>query len=187
MTAQEAHAYRQFQQHFTNYYSPLCNYAFTFVNDRELSEDIVQELFTKIWEEKRELVMSESIRFYLFTAVRNNCISHLRKEKRSPEVGWEEETAAEIPIVPGQKEDYRSLLLLAIEALPPKCREIFLLSRMGNLSYKEIAEFLGLSVKTVENQLGKALKIMRNILREHGIYLIWLWGLVNLFCHAHGG
>src|SRR5258708_20888368 len=73
--------YRQFQIAFTTYYNSLCNYALNFVKNEDTSEDIVQEVFTRIWEIRRDLIGTDAIRYYLFTAVRNNCITHLRREK----------------------------------------------------------------------------------------------------------
>lgn len=170
--------YQRFQSVFSDCYSPLCNYALTFVKSTETSEDIVQEVFARIWENRRDLLMEESIRFYLFTAVRNNCITHLRKEKQTGLVEWNDRDVVEEEILPvketGPSRDYELVLQEGIDRLPPKCREIFTLSRLSNLKYKEIAETLGISIKTVENQLGKALKIMRVHLKEKGIYIIWL-------------
>jgi RNA polymerase sigma-70 factor (ECF subfamily) len=141
------------------------------------SEDIVQEIFIRIWQDRRDLIMTDTIRWYLFTAVRNNSISHLRKEKNSILVEWKEQEAWEEPVLPkeaGSYLDYEGLLQIAIDRLPPKCREIFVLSRLSNMTYKQIAASLNISIKTVENQLGKALKIMRLFLKEKGIYLVYL-------------
>lgn len=173
--------YQRFEAVFTSYYSPLCSYAFTFVKSADISEDIVQEVFTRIWENRKDLIMTDAIRYYLYTAVRNNCISHLRKEKKSGTVSWSDpdslKTAAAMP-KDGDKIDYDQLLGEAISGLPPKCQEVFVLSRLSNMKYKEIADTLGISIKTVENQLGKALKLMRVFLKARGIQ--WLWLLVNL-------
>lgn len=183
MTFSETDPYRQFQVVFRAYYNPLCNYAFTFTKDADASEDIVQELFIKIWEQRRELLREASIRYYLFTAVRNNCITWLRREKQLAIVqftGYEVTTdTTPYPDEPvaGERDD-QLLLEQAIGRLPPKCKEVFLLSRFGKLSYKEIATNLDISPKTVENQLGKALKILRAFLKESGVCLtlavVWL-------------
>jgi RNA polymerase sigma-70 factor (family 1) len=174
MTISEEHLYRQFQTVFNTYYNSLCNYAFTFVKNEDTSEDIVQEIFIKIWEGRRELLLEEGVRYYLFTAVRNNCITWLRQKKNTGTVEWNEDLLNE-PVPEkemGGFEDYELLLQKAIDRLPPKCREAFLLSRFSNMTYKQIGASLGISVKTVENQLGKALKILRAFLKEKGIYLV---------------
>jgi RNA polymerase sigma-70 factor (family 1) len=173
MNISQEHLYGRFQAVFTTYYNSLCNYAFTFVKDKDVSEDIVQELFMKIWEGRRELILQDSVRYYLFTAVRNNSISYIRKQKNTEEWNGEEIPDEVIPEKEGRsEEEYRQLLQKGIDRLPPKCREIFLLSRFSNMTYKQIAGSLNISVKTVENQLGKALKSLRGFLKKEGLYLV---------------
>jgi RNA polymerase sigma-70 factor (ECF subfamily) len=176
MSIPEIEQYRQFQVVFRTYYNLLCNYASTFTRDADASEDLVQDLFVKIWEQRRGLLKEASIRYYLFTAVRNNCITWLRREKLSATVQWtDNETIADticfLEEPAGEEMDEKLLLKQAIARLPPKCREVFLLSRVGKLSYKEIATNLDISTKTVENQLGKALKMLRAFLKESGVVL----------------
>lgn len=187
MSSPQTDSYRQFQVAFRTWYTLLCNYAFTFTKDADVCEDIVQDLFIKIWEHRRGLLEEASLRYYLFTAVRNNCISWLRKEKQLAIVQWtDDDTVAVTPDYPveraGEGRDERLLLRQAIDQLPPKCKEVFLLSRFGKLSYKEIATDLGISQKTVENQLGKALKMLRAFLKESGICLalIIIWILFRI-------
>src|SRR6202012_1947982 len=92
----------QFQIVFRTWYNLLCNYAFTFTKDPDASEDIVQDLFIKIWEQRPQLLRETSIRYYLFTAVRNNCITRLRREKQLPIVPFsEDEATAEMLVYPG--------------------------------------------------------------------------------------
>jgi RNA polymerase sigma-70 factor (ECF subfamily) len=168
--------YQRFQTVFSDYYSPLCSYAFTFVKSTDTSEDIVQEVFTRIWENRKDLIGTNAIRFYLFAAVRNNCITHLRREKKTGTLSWDDQTAYYDQAIPAKEKDshtdHELLLGKAIALLPPKCREVFILSRLSHMKYQEIADTLGISIKTVENQLSKALKIMRIFLKEHGIYLV---------------
>ena len=172
MSISQEHLYGRFQAVFTTHYNSLCNYAFTFVKDKDASEDIVQELFMKIWESRRELIMEDSVRYYLFTAVRNNSISYIRKQKNTEEWNGEEIPDEVTPEKEGRSEEYRWLLQKGIDRLPPKCKEIFLLSRFSNMTYKQIAASLNISVKTVENQLGKALKSLRVFLKKEGLYLV---------------
>jgi RNA polymerase sigma-70 factor (family 1) len=202
MNTPESHLYRQFKAVFDTYYNSLCNYAFTFTKNAESSEDIVQDLFIKIWEDRRELLMENTIRYYLFTAVRNNSISWLRQEKKFVLVEWTEREEAYADTAeamgsgfqqgspagsvqePATVADYRKLLEKGILGLPPKCREVFELSRFSHMTYKEIASSMGISVKTVENQLGKALRILRSFLKENGVYLAW--ALLNYFLYLVG-
>ncbi len=162
--------YHQFQQEFSHYYEPLCLYAFSIVKETHACEDIVQDIFMHVWEKRQNLVGNEGIRYYLFTAVRNNCLTWLQKNKRSvvTELTGQEsmKPAPELYSTENVETDFRILMQTALDRLPPKCREVFVLSRMGKLTYQEIADTRGISVKTVENQMGKALKILRNFIRE---------------------
>ena len=161
--------YKQFQLVFERYYDPLCKYAFSFIKERNACEDIVQEVFARIWETRQDLVSSDNIRFYLFTSVRNNCLTYLRQGQRSSTYSLSEletedvELTAEIATDAGQGEtiNYKTLLGKGIEQLPPKCKEVFLLCRLGDLNNQEVANSLGISVKTVNNQLWKAIKILK--------------------------
>jgi RNA polymerase sigma-70 factor (family 1) len=187
MDTSQSHLYRQFHAVFDTYYNSLCNYAYTFTRNADSSEDIVQELFTKIWEDRRELVMQETIRYYLFTAVRNNCITILRQEKNAVTVEWKEQEVGyeSEPYQDEEEADHRLLLAKGIDRLPPKCRDTFVLSRFGKMTYKEIAANQGVSVKTVENQLGKALKMLRTFLKDNGVYLAW--AMVNFILSGDRG
>lgn len=167
--------YRLFQETFYKYYEPLCKYAFTLVKEPHSCEDIVQETFLRVWEKKQNLIGSEELTWYLYTAVRNNCLSFLEKSHKTVlgEVpGQEIIQQPEERLHPVAKEvDYDTLLKHALDNLPPKCREVFVLSRVSNLTYKQISDSLGISVKTVENQMGKALKILRSYIRQkQGLY-----------------
>lgn len=167
--------YSQFQQEFSLYYEPLCQYAFTIVKETHACEDIVQDIFMHVWEKRQNLVGNEGIRFYLYTAVRNNCLTWIQRNKRSVVTtltGQESQQVAPEQYSPEKAEtDFQSLMQSALDKLPPKCREVFVLSRMGKLTYQEIADTQHISVKTVENQMGKALKILRNFIREKQVYL----------------
>ena len=176
--------YQEFKVVFQQYYNLLCNYAGTFINDQDTREDIVQEIFIKVWENRRDLIGSDALRFYLFTAVRNNCLTYISKSRKH---SWEpiESLSNEPHEQPGEalqnNTDYPALVKKALSLLPPKCKEVFLLSRISNLSYREIAEMLNISKKTVEHQVGKALKVMRNFVQENRLFtfavLIFIFSL----------
>jgi len=184
MPAENEERYHKFRLVFEEYYNTLCNYAYAFIRDKDTCEDIVQEIFLRIWEKKRDIVLSVSIRYYLFTAVRNNCLTYLKLEKKAARVSVEnEDLLVEIPELekdPDQASDYLSQVTKAIALLPPKCKDVFLMSRFNNYSYKEIAEILGISVKTVENQIGKALKILRDFVKQHKLFVFMIC-LSNIF------
>jgi RNA polymerase sigma-70 factor (family 1) len=162
--------YRLYQETFYKYYEPLCRYAFTIVKEPHSCEDIVQETFLRVWEKKQNLIGSEELTWYLYTAIRNNCLSFLDKKQRTVlgDFNGQEvmETPGERPSANTKETDYDTLLKAALENLPPRCREVFVLSRVSNLTYKQISDSLGISIKTVENQMGKALKILRAYIRQ---------------------
>jgi len=163
--------YRIFQEIFYKYYEPLCKYAFTIVKEPHSCEDIVQETFLRVWEKKQNLIGSEELTWYLYTAIRNNCLSFLEKKQKTVLGDFSSQeivdtTPNDRPSPPAKESDYDTLLKKALENLPPKCREVFVLSRVSNLTYKQISDSLGISIKTVENQMGKALKILRSYIRQ---------------------
>jgi RNA polymerase sigma-70 factor (ECF subfamily) len=172
-----------FKNIFEQEYSKLCRYALTFLNDSHQAEDVVQETFIKIWERKQEIISSPEMRFYLVTAVRNNCISALRKLKTQnttfTENTPEPEPELHFTISQHQEEanEQAKKIANALDLLPPKCKEVFLLVKMQGLSYKQTAETLDISVKTVENQMGKAIKVLRE---NVSVPLLLLSGLLSL-------
>lgn len=178
--------YIQFRQQFNEFYKPLCKYAFTLVADDDTAEDIVQEVFVRIWEKYQDAITSPAIRAYLYRAVRNSCFTWLGQQKRTPVKSLSDEDTEEATITwtveeePDEQDlpNYRELLRKGIEQLPEKCREVFLLSRAGDLSNQEIADHLGISVKTVNNQTWKAMKLLKAFVKKAQL---WLWPFVTYF------
>lgn len=146
-----------FQLFFRNYYRPLCLYALHYINNVDDVEDVVQDCFVRLLEASVE---PRNVRAWLYAAVRNRCIDLLRQSSHSVEplaVGLETATDEE-----QQERSLREARLWeAIDALPARCREVFLLSKRDGLTYAQIAQRLGLSEKTVEHQVSKALKRLR--------------------------
>lgn len=174
ISALETHI--SFEAIFRQHYERLCSYAYTLLEDEASSEDVVQEVFIKIWEQRKDLIGSDQLKFYLFTAVRNNCLTTIAKNKKSAVVELGEEDAFDeinlkIEVVDSSA-DPKILLAKAMEQLPPKCREVFMLSRLSGQTYQQIADSLGISVKTVENQMGKAIKILKVFAKENRVYLL---------------
>ena len=165
--------YTRFEALFRQHYNDLATYACTLVNSRDDAEDVVQEVFIRIWQQLPQVIEGEGIKFYLITAVRNGCISHLRKQKNislvEPDSAALHRPAEEARPQTGEAADPAALVQEALALLPPQCGAIFRLSRFGQLTYQQIADELGISVKTVENQMGKALKIMRGFARERNL------------------
>lgn len=163
--------YLQFEKLFKEHYNTLANYAYSILKNEADAEDVVQDVFIKVWQNNPEIIKSDQVKFYLITSIRNGCISFLRKQAGKtfvePEAVHLHEVADEN--APGPTEDLMTLAQKAIDSLPPQCGVIFRMSRFGKLTYQQIADELGLSVKTVENQMGKALKTMREFAKQHNV------------------
>lgn len=156
---------------FRTHYEPLCNYACTFVADRDVAEEIVQGAFLYLWEKREAMEIHSSLKSYLYTMVRNRCLNEIKHRKvRQQHISRELLTADTMTESVSDEIDAMELegrIQLAIEKLPEQCRMVFKLSRFEELKYAEIADHLSISVKTVENHMGKALKIMREQLKEY--------------------
>ncbi|MCM4169388.1 RNA polymerase sigma-70 factor [Arenibacter sp. H213] len=147
-----------------NYNHRLCVYANSLVNDPARSQDIVQNVFLKTWNKRKSLKKSFSIKGYLYRAVHNEFIDQYRSTKSL--LALEEmymDTLFQFEMEPEVEETDKimSLVMDAINDLPPKCKQIFLLSKKEGLDNIEIAEYLAISSKTVENQITKAFKFLR--------------------------
>jgi RNA polymerase sigma-70 factor (family 1) len=157
-----------FENIFEKHYKKLCRHALFYLRSAEDAEDVVQETFVKMWQERSQLFEQENdVVPYLYTAVKNNSISLLRKRFEAVSID-DDNSAVQIEDIQdseydNHKEDLHQRVMEAIEALPPKCAEVFKMHRLVGMSYKDIAEELGISVKTVENQIGKALRILRQL------------------------
>ena len=163
--------YSIFETIFKEHYNTLANYAYSILKNKENAEDVVQDVFVKLWQNTPDVISTPQIKFYLFTATKNSCISFLRKQSGKTFVPPEAMHLASIPAEDSKKEqdDIALVISKALANLPPQCLVIFKLSRFGRLTYQQIASELGLSVKTVENQMGKALRIMREYAKQHNI------------------
>ncbi len=173
-----------FEMLFRTYYQPLCNYAYTYTQDRDEAEEVVQSTFLSIWEKYDTLEIHTGMKPYLYAMVRNSCLNIIKHEKikqqhvKSEMVFGERTIESVANTVLATELDER--IQKALEKLPEQCRIIFKLSRFEELKYAEIAEQLNLSIKTVENQMGKALKIMREQLKDYlPLLLILLKSFLN--------
>lgn len=158
-----------FELVFKEYYQALCQYAAGYLNDMEASQGIVQEVFVRFWEKCADLDPDSSIKSYLYRAVHNACLNHLKHLKvrdNYRQYVMDRMEEAEEPIEESV-ENIENKIHEAIDKLPPQCARIFRLSRLEGLKYREIAEHMGLSIKTVEVQMGKALKLLREDLKEY--------------------
>lgn len=161
-----------FNDLFNLYYRSLCMYAIHLVDDDSV-EDIVMECYIKLWNRLNNGEHIDDVKNYLFIAVRNACYDLNRKNCSSNDFIQIEQVKDVIPLNCDDDRSYREARLWkAIDSLPKKCREIFLMSKRDELTYVEIANELNLSVKTVEAQIGKAYKILRGKAME--IYFLSL-------------
>lgn len=159
-----------FNYFFDYYYSGLCVYAKTFTDDLNISEEVVQDVLVRFWEKRHNIEIESSVRFYLFKTVYNQCMN-LLKHKKVERNYIQNQKYRECNLYEEQwslynETELRQALDNAISKLPERCREVFILSRFENLKNKEIAEKLGITEKTVENQINKALRVLRTELKD---------------------
>lgn len=168
-----------FEQLFRDQYPVLCGYARKYLDDVDQAEEVVQEMFFNFWQKKEKLDINISIEAYLFRSVRNSCLNYLKHLK----IREEHRLATNHELRKKEQEIHDSVVALelqerienVIDQLPPERKKIFKMSRYEELKYKEIAEKLNLSVKTVEAQMGKALKYLRLHLAEYlSVFIIFI-------------
>ena len=158
----------KFKERFHVYHPMLCRMAFGYIPDMHECKDIVQECFIAAWNNGKHELEDKEFLSYMVRAVKNNCISYLRKQNLSiVSLDDKQSPIALLEIIDEDDEDMTSKEKLnkILSILPPKCKEIFLLNKLYGLKYQEIAIKLDISVKTVENHMGKALKLIREQLK----------------------
>ncbi len=158
---------------FAEYYQKLCGFAFTFLRNQQEAEECVADVFVNIWKGRKTLYIERSVKAYLYTSVRNAVMAAIKK--RNPLL-VNIDALANIPqeeVNAGEQEmllsEINKEIEKAVESLPPRCKQVFLMSRVESFSYKSIGELLGISEKTVENHLVKALTILRIALSSHNV------------------
>lgn len=155
---------------FNYYYSSLCAFSMQYVNDYDMVEDLVQDLFVNLWSEAPNLNVKSSLKSYLFTSVRNRCLDFLKHRKVSEKHRTYILYSADIYVNSidhyFSESELRQTVHKSLEKLSPRCREIFELSRMHGLSNKDISEKLEITKRTVELQISNALRILRKELVE---------------------
>lgn len=156
-----------FEEMYKVHYKMLRNAAENIVGDADAAHDVVQDVFIKLWNRRDEVSAILNKKAYLFKSVINASITYLENNKNKTSIGdLKIESSGQTDSAVLTKE-LESKIQLALNALPPKCKAIFVLSRFEGLKNKEISEYLGLSIKTVENQMGIALKKMKEDLKPY--------------------
>lgn len=163
-----------FEKLFRSFFPPLMVFAKKILVDEDDAREVVQQVFISVWEKRQEIDLSTSLKTYLFTAVHNRSLNVIRDRKKFssvdvPDVAGEWDVSSVI-----ESMELEERIMEVVRSLPEKCREVFEMNRFDGLKYSEIAVRLNISVKTVENQMSKALKILREKLSKFMTILVWL-------------
>lgn len=169
------------QELFDQCYLPVCTTIRRFIKDHALVEDLAQEVFVRFWEKRNTLQINSSLNGYLRRMAINEALGYLRKnkvhiEELDPQTNKELAPDVEKQLLHSELEDK---IRAAIDNLPPRCRTVFQLSRFEELTYQEIADKMEISIKTVENQMGKALRVLREQLKQYLNLILWI--IVTVF------
>ena len=175
-----------FKYFFDTYYDDLCNFVNGYLHDETLSEDIVQSIFIYLWENRDSLPSNCTIKSYLYSATKNKSLNHLRNVKNKHRI--EGALFAQADCFSDEKadkylefEELKSILSKATDLLPSQCKTIYQLSRDDGLTHKEIAERLGITIKTVENQMTIAIHKIKDYLQPYQDQIFLLFFAVNIF------
>ena len=162
--------YTSYNRLFVRYYSRLCCYVYRLLGEKEDAEDVVQELFLTLWNNRKKIAIVENVSGYLYKMARNLALNHIRTqtnyktvlENREEQLPYYEEN-------PLETEEFRMALYDCINLLPGRCKEVLLLHRVKGLKQKEIADQLSISVKTIKNQIWTSLQRLKKCLEVKGI------------------
>ncbi len=166
---------KAFEKLFKTYYNYLCAFATNIIEDEISAEEIVQDFFVKLWEKRDQIFIETSVKNYLFRSVKNLCLNHIKHNIIKTEHARRilAETDSNDYSHYYIEVDLKKEIEESIDALPEKRREIFRLSREEGLKYREIAEKLNISIKTVEAQMGLAIKTLREKLKKYNTFLFF--------------
>jgi RNA polymerase sigma-70 factor, ECF subfamily len=170
---------KEFKNLFETYYSPLCHFAAGYLSVHDTAEEIVQQAFINLWNQRVNIDRDKQVKSYLFTALKNRCLNHIRDHKKFRNYYLDIETELEIPVAEKDivsEQELQKRIADALDKLPGKCREVFELCRFEEMKYQEVADKLGISIKTVEAQMSKAMKILREELKD-----LWFLALLYYF------
>lgn len=161
-----------FEQLFKQHYESLCRFAWGYTKDQDAAEEAVQDVFVRLWEKRNEIEATSTLKAYLYRSVTNHCLNVTKHNKVVQFHSEEVLATAQEQVEPANALEVHELqqqIQHAISQLPEERRKVFLMSREEGLKYQEIADKLAISIKTVENQMGKALQFMREQLKNHWV------------------
>lgn len=166
---------KSFEVLFKAYYAPLCVFARKYIYDPDESEEVVQAFFLKFWDDRGKIEITTSVKSYLFSSVRNRCLNYIKHQKIRQD--YQSDVMNNADLENHSSNYFMEIDLMqkindSIDSLPKRRREIFILSREHGLKYREIADQMGISIKTVEAQMGQALKDLRDKLKDYQQLLI---------------
>lgn len=156
--------YKAYNSLFKKYYLPLCNYASGIVNSDSEAEDIVQDVFINIWTNRAKLEIGLNLNNYLYTSIRNKCVSLLKKREYNQSYIDMQLKTVEDNVYDSNSVEYKELSTIVrkcMQELPERCGQIFKMSRFNDYKHQKISELLNISVNTIKVQISKALSLMR--------------------------
>lgn len=166
-----------FEQMYRYYFPKLSQFVFRYIHSEEIAQDIVQNVFFSVWQNRKNIKAQGKLRSYLYTATRNKALTYLRDQKNRNHIELKDLSTFESPVITPEEmltfNEFEQAVLEAVQCLPERRRQIFLMNREDALTYKEIAEVLGLSIKTVETQISRSLKSLRKALSHFLAVLIF--------------
>ena len=171
---------RALEELFAKYYPALCVFAASYVNSSVIAEDLVSETFANFWVKRKKIEIKQQLKAYLYTSVKNAALVHLRKKRfQTVEISTLHTVRANCSPTDGmQTEDAQKSIANVLDKIPKQSRKVFLMHRLDELKYKEIAAILDISVKTVENHMGKAIKILKE---NHSILMNLIKTVIALY------
>ncbi|MRG45929.1 RNA polymerase sigma-70 factor [Chitinophaga sp. SYP-B3965] len=154
---------------FKHYYTTLFQFAVSIVKVRETAEEIVEDVFIKVWNQRKRLTEIANLRLYLYVSVKNHCLNHVTRRGTTAEIDLDQLDVVCAELVPNPEDLLVASELLqrvnkSIHELPPKCRIVYKLVKENGLSYKEVGEILNISPRTVENHIAAAIKKLASLL-----------------------
>lgn len=155
---------------FNKYFKDLYRFGYSYLRDETQAEEIAQEVFLYLWDKREKIEIQTTLKTYLFSAVKNKCMNYIKielpRQKNMSDVEQAKMFVSYDKDTTDNSELLKKQIKQAIDELPTKCKQVFMLSRYSGFTYEEIAEELGISKKTVENQMGIALKKLRISLEQ---------------------